>query len=1220
MATKQQEKIWTFDVTDPTFHPNGFTIYKVICRVFPISAPESLTEIIVWKRYNDFKQLYKAMVTLHKALHRREEFPLFAKPKLFGRFDGIVIEERRSTAMDLLNFIGRQYYLYKSTAFLNFLEGGKVIHGISGECLKPSKLSILNSENSTPATLPSSKQMIMQPQPSSQLTSIMTETTELPSIENIQDQSEAEASLDGVWNYPQIPDNISLNSFDDTDDTDEIESQLSASLPETELSLFDPLLSVDEENEKSEIQSSNSWLLAAMDTCAAIDFFSSDFCQVTVSGDHSSVKENSGDDVIQSSSEDLSRAIEAKLTDTENWGDFDPLRNHSDSKVEYGKGDLDLSFHFSGSFSSNSSASSSPRHQSGISPSHRKRRTYTGNSVSSMELGGKDGYICSAAKQICLAQECEANGKYGMAFSYYKSGVGILLQGVQSDSNKARRDAVRRKTAQYLMKAEDLYNRHLTQETLDERRWATDGLSPIADMEPSLNLLKSSLSEMRNFRVLGTIDKVILVLDKMTDETYVLKAIHKSSICSQRQQTILPTSCPYMVNLFKFYETDNAFYLLLQYASGGKLWNYIGAYLQHGTNFGKERGYNDGAEFYGMGPTCSSNVYAGVKLHDNVSEGNAKSHIDQTTRTSDAGNVPKNMDHPSICSSKNASTLQYSKFGRHRVESGKGDVDLNIWENNPVIQNKNMNNNPISVTSEKNIDFEKLEFCDRGKSNNDIQSSKNNKHYISISSEENVDIENEKTEISESAEIKESEGHFRSCLENSRQSLTLFSINSVDSSEGVPILDNYMSSNLKNQHGENENLLRIVHENNDVFVNDVLSSVTNEPITSTTRKVDIEADEIVRNAKELINSVERTLSETGSDLEHSLSRSSARNKFFLSDEFCNAQSDDAEISENSPLPVEMLSIPIKTDNSSSLSPDDEPSIYDTHKMLSSSDSSDVDNSDKTVLKSPDLDRIGDRTGEPDADKTVLARDMSKSNSSDSTAKFHTSEADASVSSTGPPQHLPLCRGNLKELSRSASCEFDLRSPMKARSRTITALFQQLDLASSGSDQVRLPETNIRQWAAEIVVALSRLHSEGIICRDLKPANILLGERGHIHLTYFCQLGQVESDLDSVAIEMMYVAPEVLSISGHTTACDWWSLGALLFELLAGKTLLSCHPGGITSHTQLVIPEHVSTEAQGLLQQLLCYSYRERLGAGLDGAEEVKAHPFFQGVDWNALER
>ena len=86
-----------------------------------------------------------------------------------------------------------------------------------------------------------------------------------------------------------------------------------------------------------------------------------------------------------------------------------------------------------------------------------------------------DNMLSPSLSQICLAQNSEATGQYQLAFSYYKTGVGILLQGVQGDTNKARRDAVRRKTAQYLMKAEDLYNRHLASENLDERRWAVSG-------------------------------------------------------------------------------------------------------------------------------------------------------------------------------------------------------------------------------------------------------------------------------------------------------------------------------------------------------------------------------------------------------------------------------------------------------------------------------------------------------------------------------------------------------------------------------------------------------------------------------------------------------------------------------------------------------------------------------------------------------------------------
>lgn len=78
--------------------------------------------------------------------------------------------------------------------------------------------------------------------------------------------------MEGVWNFPQIPDNISLNSYeDDTEDAD-IESTLSTSLPDTDISFFDPLSTDhdDPDDEKPNFHTSGSWLFAAMNTCAGI--------------------------------------------------------------------------------------------------------------------------------------------------------------------------------------------------------------------------------------------------------------------------------------------------------------------------------------------------------------------------------------------------------------------------------------------------------------------------------------------------------------------------------------------------------------------------------------------------------------------------------------------------------------------------------------------------------------------------------------------------------------------------------------------------------------------------------------------------------------------------------------------------------------------------------------------------------------------------------------
>ncbi|XP_001375139.3 ribosomal protein S6 kinase-like 1 isoform X1 [Monodelphis domestica] len=162
------------------------------------------------------------------------------------------------------------------------------------------------------------------------------------------------------------------------------------------------------------------------------------------------------------------------------------------------------------------------------------------------------------------------------------------------------------------------------------------------------------------------------------------------------------------------------------------------------------------------------------------------------------------------------------------------------------------------------------------------------------------------------------------------------------------------------------------------------------------------------------------------------------------------------------------------------------------------------------------------------------------------------------------------------------------------------------------------EEQVKQWAAETLVALEGLHQQGVLCRDLNPRNLLLDTTGHIRLTYFGQWTEVEPRCCREALENLYSAPEVGGISELTEACDWWSFGSLLYELLTGMSLSQNHPSGIHIHTRLHLPEWLSRPAISLLTELLQFDPCRRLGAGRGGINKLKSHPFFSTIQWNKL--
>ena len=94
-----------------------------------------------------------------------------------------------------------------------------------------------------------------------------------------------------------------------------------------------------------------------------------------------------------------------------------------------------------------------------------------------------------------------------------------------------------------------------------------------------------------------------------------------------------------------------------------------------------------------------------------------------------------------------------------------------------------------------------------------------------------------------------------------------------------------------------------------------------------------------------------------------------------------------------------------------------------------------------------------------------------------------------------------------------------------------------------------------QYAACLVSALAELHGSFWAFRDLKAENVVFVRSGAVMLVDFGLAKRAPGDarLFTVCGSVEYMAPEVISSSGHGRGCDWWSLGCLLYELVVGHT-------------------------------------------------------------------
>lgn len=166
---------------------------------------------------------------------------------------------------------------------------------------------------------------------------------------------------------------------------------------------------------------------------------------------------------------------------------------------------------------------------------------------------------------------------------------------------------------------------------------------------------------------------------------------------------------------------------------------------------------------------------------------------------------------------------------------------------------------------------------------------------------------------------------------------------------------------------------------------------------------------------------------------------------------------------------------------------------------------------------------------------------------------------------------------------------------------------------------RFDHTAARFYGTQIILIFEYMHASDYIYRDLKPENLLLDKTGYLKITDFGFAKRVAFKTYTLCGTPEYIAPEVLLNKGHGKGVDWWTLGILLYEMMAGQPpFVDDDPMGIYQQGKVTFPRHFDRNAKSLIKKLLVADLTKRYGCLKGAADDIKKHKWFQGFDWEQL--
>ena len=215
--------------------------------------------------------------------------------------------------------------------------------------------------------------------------------------------------------------------------------------------------------------------------------------------------------------------------------------------------------------------------------------------------------------------------------------------------------------------------------------------------------------------------------------------------------------------------------------------------------------------------------------------------------------------------------------------------------------------------------------------------------------------------------------------------------------------------------------------------------------------------------------------------------------------------------------------------------------------------------------------------------------------------------------------------------RAKKIQFALQSPFAAKLHFVCQsaqnLFMFVDYAEFGSlsDIIhdrdhRLPEDEIRLFAAQLVLAIEFLHAARVVHRGIQARNIFMYSDGYLKIGNFLHAKKLKNDTtQTIGVwDTHYLAPEMVLRKPYSFGIDWWALGVVIYEMFHGDVPFASRIQK-KLESSIVSAEYefgrcVDRHSIALIKKLLEVDPEKRR------AEGIKDETWFESLDWEKVYR